>query len=183
VPSFSPNSGLDADQGETSAAQFSPSPVPSSIESPDIVQTPQSEPLPTLLLIDDDPNARYILRKQLTAFPLRILEAASGRVGLQLAEAERPQAIVLDLIMPEVSGFEVLQHLKQNPNTRDIPIIVSTSEILSPEEYQQLSPLVVKILSKDRQAQGGSLVSISLKKALARAGLVILESHEDSPDA
>jgi signal transduction histidine kinase len=182
VPS-SPNRGLDADQEKTIAAQSSPFPGLSSIDSPDIVQTPQTDPLPTLLLIDDDPNARYILRKQLTALQLRILEAASGRLGLQLAAAEHPQAIVLDLIMPEVSGFEVLEQLKQNPATRDIPIIVSTSEILSPAEYQKLSPLVVKILSKDRQAQGGSLVSIDLKKALARAGLVIPESHEDSPDA
>jgi signal transduction histidine kinase len=182
VPS-SPNRGLDADQEKTIAAQSSPFPGLSSIDSPDIVQTPQTDPLPTLLLIDDDPNARYILRKQLTALQLRILEAASGRVGLQLAAAERPQAIVLDLIMPEVSGFEVLEQLKQNPKTRDIPIIVSTSEILSPEEYQKLSPLVVKILSKDRQTQMGSLVNESLKKALARAGLMIAESHEDSPDA
>jgi CheY-like chemotaxis protein len=165
------------------AAQPSPPVVPSPTESLDVARVSQSDPLPTLLLIDDDPNARYILRKQLTDVPLRILEAASGRVGLRLAETEHPQAIVLDLIMPEVSGFEVLEQLKQNPATRDIPIIVSTSKILSPEEYEELSPLVVRILSKDRQAQGGSLVNISLKTVLARAGLVIAESHEDSPDA
>lgn len=180
--SADPTTGPDADS-EPMAAQPSPPVVPPPTESLDVAQVSQSDPLPTLLLIDDDPNARYILRKQLTDVPLRILEAASGRVGLRLAETEHPQAIVLDLIMPEVSGFEVLEQLKQNPATRDIPIIVSTSKILSPEEYEELSPWVVRILSKDRQAQGGSLVNISLKTALARAGLVIAESHEESPDA
>jgi signal transduction histidine kinase len=177
-----PNAVPDAGNGERIAAQSSPPSAPPLSESPDIVQMPQDTPLPTLLLIDDDPNARYILRKQLVNRPLRILEAASGSVGLQLAEAEHPQAIVLDLIMPEVSGFEVLEQLKQNPATRDIPIIVSTSKILSPEEYEKLSPLVVRILSKDRQAQGGSLVNIILQTASARAGLVIAESREESPD-
>jgi signal transduction histidine kinase/CheY-like chemotaxis protein len=187
VPSPSPKGGSNpdpnAEDAEPIAAQVSTPAVQPPTESPDSTQRSQSDPLPTLLLIDDDPNARYILRKQLTALPLRILEAASGPVGLQLAEAEHPQAIILDLIMPEVSGLEVLEQLKQNPTTRDIPIIVSTSKILSPEEYQKLSPLVVKILSKDRQAQWGSLVNMSMKNVLARAGLVIAENREDSPDA
>lgn len=145
--------------------------------------TPRPDTFPTVLLVDDDANARYILRKQLADIPLQFLEAASGQEGLYLAESEQPQVIILDLIMPERSGFEVLEQLQRNPITQDIPIIINTSKILSPEEQQRLYPLVVTILSKDSHPQEGAFVNMSLKSALARAGLIIAESHKDSPDA
>ncbi|HKZ04576.1 MAG TPA: ATP-binding protein [Methylomirabilota bacterium] len=102
-----------------------------------------------VLVIDDDEIARYLVRSHLAGAPLVIREAAGAGEGLREARAERPDAIVLDLVMPEMSGFEVLDRLKQDPATMDIPVVILTSKALTEEERRRLAPHAVRILSKD----------------------------------
>ena len=87
-----------------------------------------------ILIVDDEESTRYVLRQGLAAEPnWTILEATDGIEGLRLAQAETPDFIVLDLNMPGLDGFEVFRTLKGDPATRDIPILVVTSALLTAE--------------------------------------------------
>lgn len=70
-----------------------------------------------------------MLRKMLAETPYGIVEAASGAEGLRRAREEQPRLVFLDLMMPEMSGFEVLERLRSDPGTRDISVIIVTSKL------------------------------------------------------
>jgi len=92
-----------------------------------------------VLLIDDEETSRYVLRQMLGNEPgLRILEAESGPVGLEMAKIHRPQVVVLDLRLPGMDGYEVLDRLGQDETTQDIPVVVCTSSILDEADRKRL---------------------------------------------
>jgi len=107
-----------------------------------------------VLVIDDDEIARYLVRNHLAGAPFVVSEARDPVQGLREARAERPDVIVLDLAMPEMSGFEVLDRLKEDPATMEIPVVVLTSKTLTDEERRRLAPHVRRILSKQALAEG-----------------------------
>ena len=107
-----------------------------------------------VLVIDDDEISRYLVRSHLAGAAFDVREAVGPVEGLRDARAERPDAIVLDLVMPEMSGFDVLARLKEDPATMDIPVVVLTSKALSDEERRQLAPHALRILSKQALADG-----------------------------
>jgi adenylate cyclase len=80
----------------------------------------------TVLVIDDDPTVRQLMERRLTADGFDVALAASGRDGLQLAAELRPAAITLDVLMPEMDGWEVLRALKADESLRDVPVIMAT---------------------------------------------------------
>lgn len=83
----------------------------------------------TILVVDDEPDMAAMISRYLLQEGYNTLTATSGAEALILAERERPFAVTLDIIMPDMDGWEVLQGLKKNPETKDIPvIIVSISE-------------------------------------------------------
>jgi len=102
-----------------------------------------------VLIIDDDPMARYLLKTYLSEMPFRIIEAENGREGVRLVHEEKPQAVILDLVMPEMDGFAVLDSLKADPETRDIPVIIMTSKELSEDEHQRLAAGALAIFKKE----------------------------------
>jgi CheY-like chemotaxis protein len=77
-----------------------------------------------------------------------VLTAHSGDEGVRLIQEERPDLIVLDLLMPDVDGFAVLEAIKAKADTRSIPIIVVTAKELSTEERQKLNDQVEMLLKK-----------------------------------
>ena len=77
-----------------------------------------------------------------------VLKAFHGRDGVELAARERPDLIILDLIMPETSGFNVAYQLKQIPATRSIPIIILTSMEIEPAMQERLESYVAALMSK-----------------------------------
>ncbi|MCS7220442.1 MAG: response regulator [Anaerolineae bacterium] len=79
---------------------------------------------PTVLVIDDNEGLVELLERYLTGHGCRVVSAASGREGLELAETIQPDAIVLDIMMPEVDGWEILQTLRTRPQTASVPILV-----------------------------------------------------------
>ncbi len=79
---------------------------------------------PTVLVIDDNEGLVELLERYLTGHACRVVAAASGREGLQLAQEVIPDAIVLDVMMPEMDGWEVLQTLRTRPQTAAIPVII-----------------------------------------------------------
>lgn len=104
---------------------------------------------PSLLIIDDEATARYVVRKMLAKTPFLLNEAVDGPDGLRQVREVRPQAIFLDLLMPVVSGFEVLEQLKADPATRSIPVIILSSKSLTGEEKQYLATRAQAILAKE----------------------------------
>jgi signal transduction histidine kinase/CheY-like chemotaxis protein len=130
---------------------------------------------PRLLVIDDDEISRYLVRAQLVGAPITVQEATGGAEGLREARAQPPRAIVLDLIMPEMTGFEVMARLKEDPATTQIPVIVLTSKALSDDERRSLAPHALRILSKDALARENR--TNDLRDALAAAGLPVEHAH------
>lgn len=125
----------------------------------------------TLLLIDDDLVVRYLVKQQLFTASLTILEAANGNEGIQVAQQAQPQAIILDLVMPDLNGIEVLEQLKSNPVTQHIPVVIHTSHSLDSQDYQTLEQQVVAIISKDSSPDNTTM--IELQEALVKAGLAL----------
>jgi signal transduction histidine kinase/CheY-like chemotaxis protein len=79
-----------------------------------------------VLVIDDDPNAVYLLQENLNQDRFEIIGTRSGREGLEMARRCQPQAILLDIVMPEADGWQVLHDLKEDPSTAGIPVILLT---------------------------------------------------------
>jgi signal transduction histidine kinase/DNA-binding response OmpR family regulator len=96
-----------------------------STESPSPV-TPMPGDEPVVLVIDDDPNALELLGRTLQGAGVRVVTAATGQAALDLARTLRPAAITLDVLMPNMDGWEVLRELKAGALTRDIPVIMVT---------------------------------------------------------
>jgi signal transduction histidine kinase/DNA-binding response OmpR family regulator len=91
-----------------------------------------------VLIIDDEPAARYVLSKLLGGVPCRVKEAENGREGLRMIKASPPQLILLDLNMPDISGFELLNELKNDTATQSIPVAVVTSATLTEADLRLL---------------------------------------------
>ena len=77
-----------------------------------------------VLAVDDVPLNLLLVEKMLSKFQFRIRKAANGRIALEEIAKERPDLILLDLMMPEVDGFEVLRQVRENPETADIRIVI-----------------------------------------------------------
>jgi len=121
------------------------------------------------LIIDDEEVSRYLMRQILADQEFSIIEAPNGGDGIKLAVQHKPSVIFLDLIMPGLSGFEVARRLKSIPDTKNIPIIISTSKVLSKEERNDLAQQASDILSKEIQTREDALSRV--KEALERAGI------------
>lgn len=77
-----------------------------------------------VLLVDDEPSNRFLMRGILGNSGYEIIEAENGRIALEAAEAEAPDTVLLDVMMPEMDGFETCRRLKQNDATRLIPVLM-----------------------------------------------------------
>lgn len=88
---------------------------------------PTSNDAPLILVIEDDPDLRRILCLQLAKLGYRTNEAENGRVGFEQAQAEPPALILLDLMMPELDGFQVLKRMKSLDSLVDIPVLILTA--------------------------------------------------------
>jgi signal transduction histidine kinase/DNA-binding response OmpR family regulator len=128
-------------------------------------------PAPRILLIDDDESARYVLKQQFRESNMVIKEASNGAEGIREVAKERPHAIILDLTMPGMSGFEVLEVLKNDDSTKDIPVVICTSRILTESERLQLAGKTLAILSKGEQAQDE--IAEVVRRAVRPAGLPV----------
>ena len=82
--------------------------------------------MPKVLVVDDELGIRELLRGMLYEAGYDVIEAATGDAALECAHRERPDVVLMDLIMPVMDGFEALAHLKENPATRNIPVIMLT---------------------------------------------------------
>jgi signal transduction histidine kinase/CheY-like chemotaxis protein len=92
-----------------------------------------------VLVVDDEETSRYVLRQMLGGCgPLVVQEAETGAEGLRLARSSRPDVVLLDLRLPDIDGFEVIDRLRGDPATTDIPVIVCTSSVLAGHQRSRL---------------------------------------------
>jgi signal transduction histidine kinase/CheY-like chemotaxis protein len=119
------------------------------------------------LVIDDDEVIRYLLRQRLARY--EITEAASGEDGLAQARRAPPDLIILDLVMPGMSGAEVLTRLAADPVTREIPVVVLTSTELDNSGRSSLQARAAAVISKDTLARAED--ESALTETLARLEL------------
>jgi DNA-binding response OmpR family regulator len=83
---------------------------------------------PVVLAVDDEPHILFILSKVLNSKGCKVLTADGGEKAIKLTLKNMPDLIILDVMMPDISGFDVCQHLKSDPKTKDIPIVILTAE-------------------------------------------------------
>lgn len=104
---------------------------------------------PRIAIVDDNPEVRRLIRRILQSQgDYTLFEAVNGREALELAEREQPNLMILDLMMPELDGFSVLDRLQANPKTADIPVIVVTAKELTQAEKERLRGHIQKLMQK-----------------------------------
>jgi two-component system cell cycle response regulator DivK len=92
-----------------------------------------------ILVVEDQEDNRRITRDLLTSAGYELIEAVDGEAGVQLAETERPDLILMDIQLPVLDGHEATRRIKQNPELRHIPIIVVTSYALSGDDQKAMA--------------------------------------------
>jgi YesN/AraC family two-component response regulator len=110
----------------------------------------ESQAAQTILVVEDDPQLLNLhMRMVQTQLPgSRVVPARNGREALEVMEHTRPALVLLDLMMPEVDGFKVLEAMRRREITRDVPVIVLTAQSLTETEMARLQQGVVAVLGK-----------------------------------
>jgi CheY-like chemotaxis protein/anti-sigma regulatory factor (Ser/Thr protein kinase) len=106
-----------------------------------------------LLLIDDDAAVHALLEEELAALGYTIESAFTGESGIRVAREALPDLIILDLMMPGMSGFEVADALKEDAATANIPILVLTSKEISADDRRELQSKVTTFVQKGKSAR------------------------------
>jgi signal transduction histidine kinase/CheY-like chemotaxis protein len=102
-----------------------------------------------VLLVDDNEVARYILRELLDQPWIDFREAGNGAEALAALNESLPDALILDLLMPDISGFEILRQLRAQPGTATLPVLIYTSKRLTDAEKAQLEAWQAKVVRKE----------------------------------
>jgi PAS domain S-box-containing protein len=123
-----------------------------------------------VLIVDDDPKAVELIAVRIAGFANTVLRAYGGREAIDMAQRELPDLIVLDLIMPQVNGFEVVDALHENSATALIPIIVVTASELSEADRARLNGFVAAIM--DKSGFDGKRFMGEVRRAMASCAVV-----------
>jgi len=113
----------------------------------------------TILVVDDDQEVRNLISMHLTSAGYEVALATNGREGLRLARELRPFAMTLDVLMPEIDGFTVLDELRKDPVLHDMPVIVLTAKDLTAKERAQLKYNNIKQLIRKGSVKRQELVA------------------------
>lgn len=104
---------------------------------------------PKIAIVDDEPNVRKLIRRILQSQGnYKLVEASNGKDAIQLIKQERPNLVLLDLMMPDMDGFSVMEALQSSPDTKEIPIIVITAKELTPAENKRLNGHIQSLMQK-----------------------------------
>ncbi len=102
-----------------------------------------------LLLVDDNEVSRYIVRELLDRPWLDISEARNGSEAIRIIQEDTPDAVILDLLMPDIGGLQVLRRLREQASTEALPVLIYTSKVLSDNEKAELEFLGAKLVRKE----------------------------------
>jgi CheY-like chemotaxis protein len=107
-----------------------------------------SQPTGPVLIVEDDTLTRDITRRALESLDVQVTEASNGREALEAVAAGKPALILLDLLMPEMDGFEFLAELRRNAEWRSVPVVVVTAKDIETDDRIRLNGRVQAILHK-----------------------------------
>src|SRR5919201_892148 len=102
----------------------------------------------SILIVDDDPQNIRLVKAMLKPFNMEILVADGGKAGLETALKKKPDLIILDLMMPDVDGFEVVSKLREDPVGAKIPILIYTAKNITSEDRERLQGNIQTIIQK-----------------------------------
>jgi len=147
-----------------------------------------------ILIVDDDPqlldlHARIV---QANVQECRVLQAHNGREALEIMEVELPDLVLLDLMMPEIDGFGVIEEMRNHGNTRSVPIIVITGQVLTCQEMDRLQQGIAAVLGKGlfsveevlSQIESALCTNKQLgcqAKQVVRQAMAYIHEHYDEP--
>lgn len=128
------------------------------IQSPDAVRPAEGlataleeldEQITTIVIIDDNPYDSRLIRRLLKNYKhYRVFEAHSGFDGVDLVRQRQPDLVVLDLMMPDMDGFAVMDELKSDPRTANVPVVIVSAKTLKPNEQNQLKRYAESVWQK-----------------------------------
>jgi signal transduction histidine kinase/CheY-like chemotaxis protein len=129
-----------------------------------------------ILIVEDEPTIREMTRRQLEKDNWQVLEAENGIKALEILTSHQPGLILLDLMMPEMDGFEFVNELRKQPLWREIPVVVLTAKELTQKDIAQLNGYVERIVQKGSYERETLLEEVNsfLLEAIAR------KNHTDS---
>lgn len=122
----------------------------------------------TVLVVDDDPKIHEILALHLAGPRYRLLDVLGGQEGIDMARQAAPDLIILDMMMPGVNGFDVVETLRASPKTARIPILVLTAIHLNDRERQRLNGNIEAVMEKSAFSAAAFLAEV--ERALGHKG-------------
>jgi CheY-like chemotaxis protein len=122
--------------------------APSSILSPAVVLSARDQAAPTVLVVEDDPRAIALVEAVLRSEGYRVVAATRGAEGIDLARREQPGLVILDLLMPEMDGMEVVDRMRADPLTATIPIMIFTAKTVDAGERARLGNRISHLAQK-----------------------------------
>jgi CheY-like chemotaxis protein len=102
----------------------------------------------SILIVDDDPQNIRLIKAMLKPFNIEVMVADGGKAGVEMALKKKPDLIILDLMMPDVDGFEVVSKLKEDPAASQIPILIYTAKNITSEDRERLQGNIQSIIQK-----------------------------------
>jgi CheY-like chemotaxis protein len=115
----------------------------------------------TVLVVEDDPAASELLRRSLEGEGWTVSVASNGREALAQMDQQEPAMILLDLMMPEMDGFEFLSEIRSLPRASTVPVVVVTAKELTADERRQLNGQVTTVLEKGNHSRDELLSEIA----------------------
>jgi CheY-like chemotaxis protein len=102
----------------------------------------------TILCVDDEPTQLMLLRLALTRAGYRVLEASNGQKGIEMALEHKPALIIMDLMMPVMDGATAIWHIRQNPSTKNIPILILSAYTRGDQAKRAMEAGAAELVSK-----------------------------------
>ncbi len=110
--------------------------------------------MPKLLIIDDMATDRMVLRSFLSSRNYEIVEATDGEMGISLCQSERPDLILLDIVMPKLDGFQVCRRIKRDPASAHVPVILISSKAGDTDKFWGMKQGASEYLTKPCTQEG-----------------------------
>jgi CheY-like chemotaxis protein len=120
-----------------------------------------AQPPCSVLIVEDEPTNREMMRRMLKREGWAVIEAENGRAGLERVAERQPNLILLDLMMPEMDGFEFVAELHKTEEWRSIPVVVVTAKSLTDQDRLRLDGYVEKIFQKESFSDDKLLAEVS----------------------
>lgn len=133
-----------------------------------------------ILVVDDEQDIREIIKIALSDAGFQVLEAGDGKTAIEMAKREKPDLITLDIIMPNIDGFQVAKTIKEDPETKNIPIIILSVLAQDKDKYiQGITDYVSKPFNPDE-------LVIKIKQTIEKMGITAQLKNilvvDDDPD-